>query len=390
MDNSPFWIASFRDKNGKKMNRSTKIKASERTRKEAQRKADSFEESFTKERESDQTRRVIEEGHAAITGEVLTQTTLKSFIEAWLAEKVGEKLTDNTLRFYRSMCSTILEFYGEKAENDIRKISRDDVVAFRQNQLDLSLTGKTVNHQLKVLRMIFLAALNQDKISKNPCPGVKTIKAEKPIRRPMTKEEIQTVLTYCNAEWRSMVLMALYTGQRISDVSLLTWGNFNFVTQKLRLTQKKTGKLVELVIAGPLKKHLETLTKDDKKTPLHPSAYRAMQRTGRSNGLSTQFSEIMAKAGLRKKQRHVKTHGKGRGIGSGQNEISFHSLRYSAVQFMIEAGISLSVVKDMVGHDAVMMTLHYLQASKEAKIQAAESFPDIEAGMEKPQVKAGE
>ena len=90
----------------------------------------------------------------------------------------------------------------------------------------------------------------------------------------------------------------------------------------------------------------------------------------------------MAKAGLREKKRHVKTHGKGRGIGSGQSEITFHSLRYSAVQFMIEAGISLSVVKDMVGHDAVMMTLHYLQASKEAKIQAAESFPDIEAEME--------
>jgi site-specific recombinase XerC len=99
---------------------------------------------------------------------------LKSFTEAWIAEKVGEKLTDNTLRFYRAMCSTILEFYGEKAEGDIRKITRDDVVAFRQNQVDLGLTGKTVNHQLKVLRMIFLAALNLDKISKNPCPGVKT------------------------------------------------------------------------------------------------------------------------------------------------------------------------------------------------------------------------
>jgi len=384
LDGSPYWIARFRDKHGKRKNRSTKIKATEKNRKEALKKAEGYEDAWRKEREAEQTQKVIEEGHASITGEVLNSITLREFVNSWLSEKIGDGISDGTLRFYKAMCKAILDYFGEKSDLSIRRITRDDIVAFRDHQQGRGRTKSTVRHQFKVLRMIFLAAYNQGKVSRNHALGVK-LKADVPTRRPMTKEEIQSVLPHCDEEWRSMVLCSLYTGQRLSDIALLTWGNIDMKSGKLRLTQKKTKNKVEQIIAGPFKKLIESLKVGDKNTPLHPRAYGSMDRTGRANGLSTQFSEIMANAGLRKPQKHTKTHGRGGGIGSGQNEISFHSLRYSAVQIMVEAGISLSVVKEMVGHEALKMTLHYLKASKEARIHAAESFPDIEAEMKEAQ-----
>jgi integrase len=386
LDGSPYWIARFRDKQGKRKNRSTKIKATEKNRKEALKKAEGYEDAWRKEREAEQTQKVIEEGHASITGEVLNSVTLREFVTSWLAEKEGDGISKGTKRFYEAMCKAILDYFGEKSDLSIRRITRDDIVAFRDHQQGKGRTKTTVRHQFKVLRMIFLAAYNQGKVSQNHAGGVGFVKEKKKqIRRPMTKEEIKSLLPHCDKEWRSMVLCALYTGQRLSDIASLTWGNFDMKTGRLKLTQRKTGNEVEQIIGGPFKRLIESMTAGGKKTPLHPRAWGSMDRTGRSNGLSTKFSEIMAKAGLREPQKHTKTHGRGSGIGSGQNEITFHSLRYSAVQIMVEAGVSLSVVKELVGHEALQMTLRYLQASKEARIHAAESFPDIEAEMNEAQ-----
>ena len=186
------------------------------------------------------------------------------------------------------------------------------------------------------------------------------------------------VLSVADGEWKSMILFGLYTGQRLSDIAGLIWANLDLQARELRLVQRKTGKRINLPLAGSLLAHVESLpSSDDPSTPIHPRAYALMERVGRVAGLSGQFADLLAQAGLRNQQPHRRTHGKGSGIGNSQAGISFHSLRHSAVSFLKESGVPESVVMEMVGHDSVEISRHYTRSGKEAMIRAAEAFPDL-------------
>ena len=90
-----------------------------------------------------------------------------------------------------------------------------------------------------------------------------------------------------------------------------------------------------------------------------------MRRQGKSGNLSNQFSDILAKAGLRQKAPHRSTH-KGRGARRTSYELSFHSLRHTAVSLLKDAGIPEAAVMELVSHDSKQMSAHYTHVGREA------------------------
>jgi integrase len=91
--------------------------------------------------------------------------------------------------------------------------------------------------------------------------------------------------------------------------------------------------------------------------------------------LSRQFSEILAARASRSP-----THNS-RGIGrAGKRqafELSFHSLRHTAVSLLKDAGIPDAVVMALVGHESVAISQRYTHVGLEALQRAAESLPKI-------------
>ncbi len=73
---------------------------------------------------------------------------------------------------------------------------------------------------------------------------------------------------------------------------------------------------------------------------------------------------------------------KSRGIGrSGKREgldLSFHSLRHTAVSLLKDAGVPDAVVMALVGHESSAMNHRYTHVGKEALARAAKTFPEIE------------
>jgi integrase len=97
-----------------------------------------------------------------------------------------------------------------------------------------------------------------------------------------------------------------------------------------------------------------------------------MRRQGKSGNLSNQFSDILAKAGLREKAPH-----RSRGARRTSYELSFHSLRHTAVSLLKDAGIPEAAVMELVGHDSKQMSAHYTHVGREALEKAAAAFPEL-------------
>lgn len=372
---SKYFIARFFDLSGTRRNRSTRSTV----RKEAQRIADHYEDAANKKRTARQTRDVIAALHKEITGESLPSPSFREFAESWLTRKKPE-VAPGTLAFYRGATVKFTGFLGTKADAELVEITSDDVVRFRNHEAQ-TLAPKTVNHDLKCLRMLFRAARRDKAITDDPCEFVSvTKKGARARRRPFTIPELQAVVSAADDEWRSMILFGLYTGQRLGDLASLTWENVDLQRGEIRLVTRKTDKTLNLPIAAPLRKHLESLPAgDNPDAPLHPRAFAIVSEQGKTGHLSNHFADLLAQAGLRKKKAHRKTSkaGVGRGVGSGTGGLSFHCIRHTAVSLMKDAGIPEAAVMELVGHDSEQMSAHYTHVGREALEKAAAAIPAL-------------
>jgi integrase len=87
-------------------------------------------------------------------------------------------------------------------------------------------------------------------------------------------------------------LFGLYTGQRLSDLAILSWDNIYLARNEIRLKARKTGKRLSLPIAAPLKAHLAVCDKSG--AYLHPKAAATVRSQKRSGTLSNQFADLLA------------------------------------------------------------------------------------------------
>lgn len=369
---SKYWFACFKRADGTR----TKLSTKTTDRKLALKLAEQFEQSATKKQTSLNARRIIQDLHASITGDDIGFPSVRKHFDEWVVEKKGE-VAGATLIFYQGVAKKFLTWLGKRADEDLVAIESRDIKSFRSDEFK-TLSAKTVNHEIKTLRMIFNAARASKLITDDPAEFVKTIKdTTEAKRRPFSITEIQSVLAVADDEWKSMVLFGLYLGQRLIDIATLRSTNIDLVENVVKLKARKTGKPLSIGIAPALRKHIESLDiQKGANIPLHRLACAIVEKQGKSGHLSNQFANILAKAGLRKKKTHRKT-GEGRGANRDATGLSFHSLRHTSVTLMKEAGIPHAVVQEMIGHDSEQMSRHYTHVGTEALQKAANALPDV-------------
>jgi len=176
-----------------------------------------------------------------------------------------------------------------------------------------------------------------------------------------------------DAEWRGLVLFGLYLGQRLGDLAKLTWRAVNLDTGEIAFTARKTGRRMNQPLHPALVEYLGTLPASD-----NPNAFifpRAASAK-RTSSLSNQFREILVDAGLVEPRTHEAT-GKGRSQAREPSEISFHSLRHSAVTMLKAAGVSDFVAREIVGHESAAISRQYTHLSTDDLRNAMQRLPDV-------------
>ena len=106
--------------------------------------------------------------------------------------------------------------------------------------------------------------------------------------------------------------------------------------------------------------------------PVHPRAFDTLKQYGKVSLLSHQFVDLMAQVGLRPGTSHKAT-GTGRDGKRKGMDISYHSLRHSAVSLLKDAGVPDAVIMALVGHDSVAMSARHTSIGKESLVKAREA-----------------
>jgi integrase len=401
-DRSPFWTACFTAYVGQQAKQLKKTTATA-DKELAKLIAVKFEEAGRGVRAAEQIKSFLGEipdlkarraAHRAfddvlrlITGTGLESRTTRSFVEGWKERTRGE-VAPATWQRYDAVASSFLESLGGKAEQDIAQVRQEDIARFRDEEARRVSTS-TVNLSLKILRVMFTAAESSRVVSRNEAKHVSLLKkrGKAAVRRAFTLKELKLILAACNDEWRSLVLFGFYSGGRLGDLATLTWENIDLERGELRYESAKTGRVVLVPLATPLREHIERLPAgDNPKQPLHPRAFEVVTQQGRVGSLSNEFYEVLVSAGLAKARSHKRDENvKSRRDGKRKpSEVSFHALRHSAVTMLKMAGVGEAVAMDLVGHDSAEISRHYTHVDHATKLDAVNRLPVLTAGAGRP------
>jgi integrase len=377
---SPFYVACFTGADGKRYQRSTRIKADGKveSRRQAQRIANEYEDVARRKHTARQVQRVFQEVYKEVTGEHLPDQTVSAFATEWLKDKKGS-VTEGTYAFYKSRAESFLGSIGDRAEGPMYQVTERDIRAWRDAEAErVSVT--TTNHGLKVLRMLFGDAKKQNIMADNPAELIPVIKkaGRADRRRPFTKEELRRLFAILTGEWLSLVVFGLYTGQRLGDLARLKLSDIDLVANEIRFKTSKTGREQKIPICRPLLEHIKSLPCPiSTSLPVHPAAAAVVERSTRTGTLSVQFHDLMAKAGLVEKRPHRKRHADDQTRRRRASALSFHSLRHTTTSLLKNAGVSSAIAEEIIGHDSAEMNRHYTHIDGASLQAAVDLLPDF-------------
>ena len=383
----PFWFCAFSIWNpetltSRRVFRSTKT----RDKKQALEICRAWHKAALKARNGklneDSARAIIAQGVSdvlmAANVEALPSASIKAWCETWLQAKAIET-GESTRDRYKPIIERFTAFSERKRSATLplckRAILRGFATAKRKNS-----SRSTANLSVKVLRVCFGEAVRQGLLTVNPAARVKLLKSSNESkRRAFTLSEIKRILKACgdDAEWRGLVLFGLYLGQRLGDLARLTWRAVNLESGEIAFTARKTGRRIVLPLVQPLSDYLASLPASD-----NPNAYifprsASAKRTGT---LSNQFREILVDAGLVEPRGHVRHRQRPRTSARRPSEISFHSLRHSAVTMLKASGVSDFVAREIVGHESAAISRQYTHLSTDDLRNAMQRLPDVTSG----------
>lgn len=385
-----YWHALWRDASGRLMEKSTKTSDRKKAA-EIAAQWESMSRPTASKISMNQAKKVLAELHRKLLGSELPQMTVRGYVQYWLEARQNE-VSDATYAFYKHAADLFLKHLGGKADHDLFTLDKEDIVRFRDSER-ARVEAKTANHALKIVKMICRQARLDGWTPENPADGVKTLREDKSAsgggqpRREFTLQELSGLIASLKAspEWLAMTVRGYYTGQRLKDIALMRASDEDPVTGQVRFrTSKGKGKPVVIEMADAYKDFvLSQNSHDDLTAYLHPNAAEIVLAQKKTATLSNQFSKLLAAVGLREQPqtKKLKENAPGRSGRRRRFALSFHSLRHSLVSHLQDAGVSRSVVQDIVGHDSEAVNIRYTHLDRKTKQAAMAKLPDITEGL---------
>jgi site-specific recombinase XerD len=217
-------------------------------------------------------------------------------------------------------------------------------------------------HHYKNLRAGFNKAISWNYITENPLSKFKLPKIPKSLPAFINFDELNLIVENTkNKDLKDIFLIGFHTGMRLSEIINLKWSAINLndriITVKNSNTFTTKSKKERII---PINDTLDTVLNNriPKVLNIILDEYVFCKYPGvpyLKDYISKNFKKIIRKLEM-------------------NDRIHFHSLRHAAASNMFQAGVSLYVVKEILGHEDLSTTQIYSHLQKENLISAVKTL----------------
>lgn len=251
----------------------------------------------------------------------------------------------------------------------IRKFNTMLVEQYQAEFLARKKAPATANKHLQTLKHMFNKAVEWEMLSEEVARKVSKVKAlpENNTRlRYLSTEECKILIDACDPHIKPIVITALNTGMRKSEILTLEWSKHIDLTHGFILLDiTKNGERREIPINSVLK---ETFKGLERRLGI-PYVFFNPETSRPYKDFKRSFSNALTKTKIA--------------------DFRFHDLRHTFASQLVMAGIDLTTVKELLGHKTLTMTLRYSHLAPSHKVKALKILEEVIAGShaEKPTVQ---
>jgi excisionase family DNA binding protein len=234
-------------------------------------------------------------------------------------------------------------------EMDLREIRPMDVERFKLSRQKAGNKNSTINRYLALLKHMFSVAVREGYASKNPVKEIKLCLEKERKERVLSLEEETRLLKASPDYLKPMLITAIHSGLRRSEIMNLKWSSVDWKTREINVEVAKSGKSRSVPINSVLLTALLAQKAANGKSPyVFPNEDTKKPYT------------TLAKVFMRTcKDAEIKG-------------LRFHDLRHSFASRILEDGASIEIVKSLLGHHSISVTERYCHSDEEAKRKAVE------------------
>ena len=318
-----------------------------------------------KRQENEAKRQAEAEAEARKRREALTlrQFFDKTYYPAQRTEAdTGQKSPQSVRREEELFRLYIAPAIGDKCLKDIAAF---DLERLKKRMHDKKCAPRSIAYCLAVVRQIFNMARRLGRYTgDNPVGKIKKPKVDKRRLRFLSHEEADRLLDALalkSPNVHDMALLSLHCGLRAGEIFGLEWGYVDMERGVITIrgtsikadTRTKSGKTRPAIMTDAVKAMLAQRVHGQHNDYVFPD------RTGKK---AVQVSESF--------NRVVTALGFNQGVEDGRQKVVFHTLRHTFASWLVEQGIDLYTVKELMGHGTLAMTERYSHLDPE-KLQRA-------------------
>jgi site-specific recombinase XerD len=310
------------------------------------------------------------EVQAPVQRGVLFEDFAKDFVNIYSKKKRRPKTTQS----HENSIEHIKAHFGKVTLSDITSEMIDRYIDARTGETCFNskkkISAASINRELACIKTMFKMAVRWGRMKYNPATGIEKLEEAPFEYRILNDAEIAGLIAKANDELKRLLIVALNTGMRKSEILSLKWSDIKFeggyITVRAENSKSKKGRNVPMNAAV-----LEVFRKIPKRSRIYVFFNK---ETGKHvKDFRTSFLRACRKAEIKK--------------------MRIHDLRHTAASKMIEGGIDIVTVSKILGHSDIKITMRYCHPTPEnmqkavdklgAMIQTAVSDSQKAANLEK-------
>jgi len=245
----------------------------------------------------------------------------------------------------------LIEVFGNLDLNELK------TMAIEQWQCERLKRNKpaTVNRILATLKHMISKGVQWDMASENTLKQVRNAKLLEENNRRLrflNVDECQTLINSCAMHLKPIVITALNTGMRKSEILGLRWEQVDLRHGFILLNTSKNGERREIPINTTVEDVLNEIPHSVESVHVYTDRNGAPYKEVKKS-----FHTALRKAGI--------------------HDFRFHDLRHTFASHLVMAGVDLTSVKELLGHKSLTMTMRYSHLSPTHKRKAVNTLDQV-------------
>jgi len=276
----------------------------------------------------------------------------KGHIEEYLRDQYRRHLSPSSFRNSLYSIVSFLSFVKRSGKSDLEEITRSDLEGWIEHEQDRGLKPLTVELRLRLIKAFFRYLIERDVIRPDVLSKRMRIKVPDPLPRAMDPDDVARLVSVIEpVRDRAMILVLLRTGMRVGELLNTLVEDVNFNERRIEIyeaSKNRVGRVVYLSddALGALKAWF-------KKRQAHkPYVFYSKSRPNIAYpAVRRIFMKYLERAELSNKG------------------YTLHCLRHTCASELLNAGMGLECVQQLLGHSCIEITRRYARLTDKTREQ---------------------